>query len=267
MASFRDIEFEKESKKKKLEKSKTTTPNFIYSNPFQTYKQYNTERNKSKIKINESKDTNRVTDSGQFRLLPNNESLPVDEDVDSHQPTRIEQPELQINNNHFLENNKIPQKVEVKHISPKPELLSGNGVVGSHSNLKKSYQHDTHKKIYEYIKNNEKIKISKEDGNFMKRMLLDIYVRQSKEDRINNYLEQTKVKLGEGELVKTFNRLIEDANRRMEAFDNMDMMKQFLDEKVSFKKYSQYDWDRVYNERYIFLIQIYGSTHKQSEGD
>jgi hypothetical protein len=113
---------------------------------------------------------------------------------------------------------------------------------------------DLHKKIYELIKSNEKVRISKEDGNFMKRMQLDSYMRQTRDQRINNLIEKTKVKLDEGHLVKTFNRLIEDANRRMEAFDNMDMMKQFLDEKVSFKKYSQEEWDRVYKGRYILLI-------------
>ncbi len=108
-------------------------------------------------------------------------------------------------------------------------------------------------KIYDLVKNNERIKISKEGGNFMKRMLLDTFVRQNKEGRINNMLEQTKVKKDESELVKTFNRLIEDANRRIEAFDNMDMMKQFLEEKISFKKYSQDQWDTVYNKRLILV--------------
>jgi hypothetical protein len=121
------------------------------------------------------------------------------------------------------------------------------------NNIEKSYTHDTHMKIYDLVKNNERIKISKEGGNFMKRMLLDTFVRQNKEGRINNMLEQTKVKKDESELVKTFNRLIEDANRRIEAFDNMDMMKQFLEEKISFKKYSQDQWDTVYNKRLILV--------------
>jgi hypothetical protein len=54
MASFRDIQFETEIKYKKLEKSKTINNNTSNTNPFQTYKLYNSERNISKNKINSS---------------------------------------------------------------------------------------------------------------------------------------------------------------------------------------------------------------------
>lgn len=125
--------------------------------------------------------------------------------------------------------------------------------------LEKSIENNLHKRIYDIIKSNEKLKINKNDGNFMKRMMLDSYMRQTRGNRINELFEQTKPKLDEGQLVKTFNRLIEDANRRMEAFDNMDMMKQFLDEKVSFKKYTQDEWDSVYKGRFM---ERYLSTQK-----
>jgi hypothetical protein len=126
MSSFRDIQFETEQKKSKLEKSKTVNVNYIYSNPFQIYKQYNTERNQSKNKINASKDTYRITDSGKLKpMVSNNQSLPVEEDVDSHQPTRIEQQDMEFNNKKMIENNQ-PHKIEVNNASPLPESLSGN---------------------------------------------------------------------------------------------------------------------------------------------
>lgn len=113
-------------------------------------------------------------------------------------------------------------------------------------------QNYNHIKIYELAKSTEKVKTNNnKENNFLKRMLDDIHKRQNKDKRINNLIEQTKIKADEGEVIKTFNRLIEDANRRMEAFDNMDMMKQFLDDKIAFKKYSENEWKRVYQERFI----------------
>jgi hypothetical protein len=138
MASFRDFEFETVKKIKKLEKSKTTNQKLANINPFHTYKIYNTERNKSKNKINSSKDSNRVTDSGKFKAIIQNYSLPVDEDIDSHQPTRVEQQELEINKGKLLEPNNLAfkiDKVEIKkeNISPKPESLSANSKIISQS--------------------------------------------------------------------------------------------------------------------------------------
>jgi hypothetical protein len=134
MASFRDIQFETEQKKRKLEKSKTVNANYVYSNPFQIYKQYNTERNQSKNKINTSKDTYRITDSGKFKpMVSNNHSLPVDEDVDSHQPTRIEQQDMEFINKKSIDNNQ-PQKIEVKTASPLPESMSNSRIIKSQSN-------------------------------------------------------------------------------------------------------------------------------------
>ena len=136
MASFRDIQFETEQKKKKLEKSKTTNHNISSANPFQIYKQYNTDRNKSKNQINASRDTYRITDSG--KLKPNindNESLPVDDEVDSHQPTRIEQQDMEFNKKRIIENDQR-MKSEIKASSPQLESLSGNSKVGKSQSKK-----------------------------------------------------------------------------------------------------------------------------------
>ena len=91
----------------------------------------------------------------------------------------------------------------------------------------------------------------------MKRMLLDTFIRQSKAERLKNMIEKTKVKMDESERIKAFNRLIEDANRRMEAVDNMENMRKNLDNKSSLKKYSTQDWNSIYDQRFIIFIQIY----------
>jgi hypothetical protein len=114
-------------------------------------------------------------------------------------------------------------------------------------------QHDIQQKAYEFAKNHDRLRISKDDGGFMKRMLLDVFIRQTKEQRLNELVEKSKVKIDENERIRTFNRLIEDANRRMEASDNLEALKAKLEEQVPGKKYSEDDWKFIYYERYIWV--------------
>ena len=66
--------------------------------------------------------------------------------------------------------------------------------------------------------------------NFLERMQFDIYKRQIKEERLNDLVEQNKVKIDEEQKIKTFNRLIEDANRRLKAQINMTDLQNQLNE-------------------------------------
>ena len=72
---------------------------------------------------------------------------------------------------------------------------------------------------YNLVKEYSYLHIDKNE-NFLNRMQFDIYKRQIKEDRINKLVEQNKVKMDEDERIKAFNRLIIDANRRLEAQEN-----------------------------------------------
>jgi hypothetical protein len=118
--------------------------------------------------------------------------------------------------------------------------------------LNKDYgQYDIQQKAYDFIRNHDKLRISKDDGDFMKRMLLDIFIRQTKEERLNQLVEKSKVKIEETDRLKAFNRLIEDANRRMEANDNLEALKEKLEEKLPpGKKYSEEDWKYIYYDRF-----------------
>lgn len=69
--------------------------------------------------------------------------------------------------------------------------------------------------MYELEKQYSSTKISK-DEEFMRRMMFDIFKRQTKEYRLENILETSKPKLDELQRVEAFNRLIEDANRRID---------------------------------------------------
>lgn len=84
----------------------------------------------------------------------------------------------------------------------------------------------------------------------MRRMLFDIFKRQTKEERLNKLIEKNKVKISESERVKTFNRLIEDANRRIEAQDQIEEMKmQLMKNQGNLKKYKNDEWEEIYEER------------------
>ena len=95
------------------------------------------------------------------------------------------------------------------------------------------------------------------DEEFLNRMQFDIYKRQFREDRINKLVEQSKVKIDEDERIKAFNRLIIDANRRIEAQENMEKIKNKLEEDISAgiqKKYSDEEWKEIYNKRFKFYM-------------
>ena len=105
---------------------------------------------------------------------------------------------------------------------------------------------------YDFLKDYSYLHINK-DEEFLQRMQFDIYKRQFREDRINKLVDQNKVKLDEDERIKAFNRLIEDANRRLEAQENMENMKNKLEEDITAgpqKKYTEKEWKEIYNKRF-----------------
>lgn len=105
---------------------------------------------------------------------------------------------------------------------------------------------------YDLLKDYSYLHINK-DEEFLNRMQFDIYKRQFREDRINKLVEQSKAKIDEDERIKAFNRLILDANRRIEAQENMEKIKNKLEEDISTgnqKKYSDEEWKEIYNKRF-----------------
>ena len=105
---------------------------------------------------------------------------------------------------------------------------------------------------YDFLKKYSYIHVDK-DENFLNRMKFDIFKRQSKEEKINALVDQHKAKIDEDERVSTFNRLISDANRRIEAQDNLENMKNKLSEDIintDKKKYNYEVWNEIYNKRF-----------------
>jgi len=82
-------------------------------------------------------------------------------------------------------------------------------------------------------------------------MFFDIFKRQTKDERLGKIIEKNKVKIEENDRIKAFNRLIEDANRRLEAQENIEALKVELNKGIEDEKnYTSKDWEEIYNQRY-----------------
>jgi len=91
------------------------------------------------------------------------------------------------------------------------------------------------------------------DAQFIERMQFDVYKRLSKSNRLQNYLEKIKPKIKESIRIEAFNRLIKDANRRLESKEKMREFKEKEESLTSvskkFKRYKETEWKSIYDER------------------
>ena len=87
----------------------------------------------------------------------------------------------------------------------------------------------------------------------MERMYFDIFKRQSKDKRINYMIYEHKKKVDELSRIKTFNRLIDDANRRFVQKHNQEKIDDEIEEMnqniKSNKKYKKEEWEEIYLKR------------------
>ena len=110
-------------------------------------------------------------------------------------------------------------------------------------------QFDVQQMVYYYNKEYHHLKLTNQ-SDFMARMLFDVFKRQSKDKRIENMVKEKKKKIDETKRVKTFNRLIEDANRRLEKKNHQEKYDEDVDEMnryiKSHKKYNPDEWNEIY---------------------
>ena len=220
---------------------------------------------------NVSEDTIQITQSS---ILINNNEIPeaqnedkepepnLDINLPNHIPNQVDNGTNENNqniniNNHINNHNNVQttknNTINHTNISLSLEQMYKNVLNVSKTQNGHLNQFDVQKLSYEYLKEMSKIKISK-DESFMIRMIFDILKRQSQEKKLNVLLEQSKVKLDEDERIKGFNRLIEDANRRLEAQEHLEILKKKLEEEVELKpakKYKNDQWKEIYNERFM----------------
>ena len=85
----------------------------------------------------------------------------------------------------------------------------------------------------------------------MQRMTFDNYKRQTKEKRLDKMVNKNKAKIPESRKIKLFNRLIEDANRRFEAKERLEAMKEETTRhKIGTERtISREEWIEIYKKR------------------
>ena len=109
-------------------------------------------------------------------------------------------------------------------------------------------------KIYDINKQYSNFKDHNND-NFLERMNFDIFRRNYKELRLNNLMNLKKDKENEKKRIMIFNRLVEDADKRIKQRQKLNNSKNILNkdfisaEKVS-KKYSDKEWNKIYQRRF-----------------
>ena len=95
-----------------------------------------------------------------------------------------------------------------------------------------------------------------QNNNFLERMKYDSLKRKNKETKLNELFEKNKnkYKLNESERTKTFNRLIDDANRRIimkqELIENEKYLTDYKELLENSKKYNQEEWEKIYRKRF-----------------
>ena len=100
-----------------------------------------------------------------------------------------------------------------------------------------------------------KIKIEENDrfANFLSRMEMDLERRRTKDKRRQLLFEKSKIKHSEEEIVNGFNRLLDDANRRIEVKQKMEELSLEINGKKKDKNEKTYDpekWKEVYQSRF-----------------
>ena len=149
-------------------------------------------------------------------------------------------------------NNKIKSALDNKKTNRRYTNIKDDLINFDNSKFEK---YDTEQYRYGLIKDYSFIHPEKSE-NFLERMEFDYYKRKNKEKKIDEFVQKNKnkYKLNESERKKTFNRLNEDANRRIiikqEILENEKYLTEFREEFDRGKKYSKVDWDRIYKKRF-----------------
>ena len=171
---------------------------------------------------------------------------------------------LSISNNNF-HISKTDQKLKnSKNIKINYNFKNSN----NKNNLENKYiKYNDELKRYYFNKEFSNLHISTEE-NFLERMKFDIYKRQIKEKKIDDFVQNNKVKIKEEKKIKTFNHLIEDANRRLKAQINSEILNTQLSQDLlkndEPKKYNDDEWETIYNKRFKNFLDKVNRKKKEN---
>ena len=172
---------------------------------------------------------------------------------------------LIISNNNFLIPKSIKKVQNSKNIQINNYIFKTNNNINTIQNRYMKY--DDELKRYYFNKEFSNLHINTEE-NFLERMKFDIYKRQIKEKKIDDFIENNKVKIKEEKKIKTFNHLIEDANRRLKAQINSEILNTELNQdllkKNDHKKYNDDEWDIIYKKRFKNYLDKVNKKKKEN---
>ena len=172
---------------------------------------------------------------------------------------------LEISNNNFFLSKESKTSQKSKKIKMNNYIHKNNNINNTES---KYIKYDDELKRYYFNKEFSNLHISTEE-NFLERMKFDIYKRQIREKKIDDFVEHNKVKIKEEKKIKTFNHLIEDANRRLKAqihAENLNtQLSQDLMSKNVPKKYNEDEWDIIYKKRFKNYLDRVNQKKKENK--
>lgn len=109
---------------------------------------------------------------------------------------------------------------------------------------------NTEKIRYNLMKEYSNLKPNKENG-FLRRMQFYSLKRKKNLENINKIIEKNKFKIEKSERDKTFNRLIEDAQRRTIQKNKLLEEKKLNEEEINNnRKYNEKEWNKIYDTRF-----------------
>lgn len=108
--------------------------------------------------------------------------------------------------------------------------------------------HDIGNLTYEAAKMSQLVNPSLEEP-FDVRTAKDVKQRQEKSEKIKAKIQKFTPKITDNQKIETFNRLIKDANRRIEAHDSKESLINKISSTSKIKKVSKEEWQKTYNNR------------------
>ena len=104
-----------------------------------------------------------------------------------------------------------------------------------------------------------------QNKDFLERMGIDIIIRKNKDKIMDTFVKQSKFKISHEDEINLYNRLIEDANRRLDEFEknqrlkeeeennNIELLRKALNKDN--KKYNEKEWNKIYNKRFTTFLK------------
>ena len=258
---------------------------------------FNKDKNKELIKKYNDKNKNQILKSKHISLLSYSRNSP--NESKTQKSTLFNEKNNKKNNSNETDSlnlsykkNNITKNLSSSMNDIKQSILNINRKNYKKTNsINKKSKHNLNEQFELYLKNkynkynrseqaykilNEYSKMEFYDNNdFIQRMDNYSSKRRLQDEKINELLKKQKPTLPEDKLIKTFNRLIEDSNRRNELKNKkicsddilMNEINNHLKKNKSEKTIIKRDWKEIYNERFQSKLNNYKQNLEKQRED